>query len=410
MAFFLSSIHLTDLQLPAASQRGTGMLEFLLVAMPLLLTALGGIEISHWMFTRQAVNLALAEAGRAGSTLHANPQAMIEAFEQALEPLYPPTESATSAQRVRAAMQRHQVHHQQLPWHIQLMSPTPAHFHDFKSRDTAVTHGSGLATINNSYQLEHHDDAVRQGWPAGKGPQSGQTIFQANTLALRLTWRYKPLLPGIERITGGPLSMTQDITLTMQSHPVLWPDDPAGRVTRSAGVQPRQDTGNAALPPPGPFGDTAPSYFPSTDNLLPAGMPAGQLTAPNNTQTPYPPSVHGNPASTQPVANAATPLDGDTGSNMGGVSDTSGGAASNVETAQTPWSPGQTGPGQAQTGPVAGSGHDAGTLPQNELQGFTGDDAGVAEGNMCTNISPSLTMPSSERARSSMASLPDFRS
>ena len=374
----------------AAPQRGTGMIEFLLIAIPLLLTTLGGIEISHWMFTRQAVNMALTEAGRAGSTLHANPQAIIQAFEQALEPLYPPTGSATSAQRLQAAIARNQSHHQQLPWHIQVMSPTPEHFRDFSSTDPAVRHPSGLPTLNNSYQLEQHQAHKQQGLPDGKGHHSGQTIFEANTLALRLTWRYTPLLPGFEQIANGRLAMKQDITLTMQSHPVLWPDDAAGRVTRSADPAGAEPAGGTTLPP---SGSSTPHPAPNATDLAqwperPPGSTSGQSgtanpTDPNNA---HPPSAS--------AADQYAGITGETASNNGEA----GGAASADQGGQTGQGTGEMPNGQAGTG------------PKNEPQGFTGDDPGAAEGSMCMNISPPFTIPSSERARSSMASLPDLRS
>lgn len=374
-----------------ASQHGTGMVEFLLVAVPLLLTALGGIEISHWMFSRQAVNLALVEAGRAGATLHANPQAIIKAFEQALEPLYPPTESATSAQRVQAAFGRSEAHHGQQPWHIQLLSPAQAHFQDFRSTDPVVKHRSGLPTIDNSYQLEQHQNRTQQGWPDGKGPGSGQTIFEANTLALRLTWRYKPLLPGIERITGNLLSLKQDVTITMQSHPVFWPDDPAGRVTRHADGHGPNPAAGHALPPaqaPDAAGAANPSATQNDLPLWPGEMPAGPANGANGAAASGGErAAHGR----GPVTDGVT---GGYGSNNGG-------------TTGLPEPSGHNGP---HAGGPAASEPGPGTPSQSENQGDMGYETGVSEGNICTNISPSLIIPSSERARSSMASRPDFRS
>ena len=381
---FLPAFPLTRLHhRHVAPQRGTGMIEFLLIAIPLLLTTLGGIEISHWMFTRQAVNMALTEAGRAGSTLHANPQAIIQAFEQALEPLYPATASATSAQRLQAATARNQSHHQQLPWHIQVLSPTPDHFRDFISTDPAVRHPSGLPTINNSYQREQHDDHTQQGRTSGNGHHSGQNIFEANTLALRLTWRYTPLLPGFERVAGGLLALKQDITLTMQSHPVFWPDDPAGRVTRSAGHA-----------PPTPVTGTTP---PHTELYDPTYQPnPNEAYLPDNAHASQPSDTNGMsgeaPGNNGEGGGAVTSPDqtGQSGTGTGGKPDGQAGLASQSEPQRFNGDePGAAGEGE----PVA-----------------TGDEAGVSEGSMCMNISPPFTIPSSERARSSMASLPDLRS
>ena len=366
-------------------QHGSGMVEFLLVAMPLLLTALGGIEISHWMLTRQVVNLALTEAGRAGSTSHAHPQAIIDAFERALEPLYPPTSSATSAQRLHVAIHRNQHHHQRQGWHIQLMSPTPAHFQDFRVADPSVQHPSGLPTINNSYQLEQHQERQQQGWHDGQGPHSRQTVFEANTLALRLTWRYRPLLPGLEKVTGDLLSMKQDVTLTMQSHPVFWPDDPAGRVTRAA--EPHPPVSDRDLPGSQPL---IPGTGLDPGSGSPAPYPTGHAPADSDTAS-------GNAGSAPGQAGG----NGNPSTDLYGVSDTVQNTA-----------PDHGSGSQTEGGGTPGDGHpgEVNTIYDEVNHGDGDAGTGVSDASICTNISPPFTMPSSDRARSSIASLPDLRS
>src|SRR5690606_15485190 len=63
-----------------AGQHGFAMVEFLVVALPLLFAATASYEASRWYMAREAVNLALLEAGRAGSVSHARPQAIENAF------------------------------------------------------------------------------------------------------------------------------------------------------------------------------------------------------------------------------------------------------------------------------------------------------------------------------------------
>lgn len=340
-------------------QRGTGLVEFLLVAIPLLITALGGIEISHWMFTRQTISMALIEAGRAGSTEYANPLSIANAFEVALGPLYPSTDNLSSAQRVQHALSRHRQHHATLPWHIQIVSPSAAAFDDFKTAAPDVQHPGGLPTINNSYQFEQ-DAANRQlGRPNGTGPQSAQTIYQANALVLRLTYRYKPLLPGLENMTGNTLALTQEAVIDMQSHPVLWPDDPSGRVTRAP--------------------DTA----------------AHRHWRLADTVAPQPPAEQG---TTVPLINdygEGTPGDGSTGA---GNNDGSGSDHTGDHLAS-----GNGGEGEGASDSNSGT-EGAATTP-GENQG-----EGSSEGNICTNTSPSLTIPNSNLARSSTAAVPDLRS
>ncbi len=326
------------------------MIEFLLVAGPLLLTAMGGIEISHLMFIRQAINVALMEAGRAGATQNAHPAHIAAAFEQALEPLYPPTRTETSRQRVQQAMARYRKNFNEQPWHIQLISPHNAAFADFATTDQAVKHVSGFATINNSYQLEHHQEVINKGWSGGMGPISGQTIFEANTLSLRLTWQYQPLLPGLGMVTGNMLSLKEDVTLTMQSHPVLWPDDLARGVTRQA-------------------------YRRITPDTLEVQPTPARLTPLN------------------PESHHAMPVEPVSEKNIG-IKDTPASAPHNAGN--------DLGPNEntLKTENPAD--------PGGRYQGDT--EAALSGDNICTNISPPLTIPSSERARSSMASVPDLRS
>lgn len=341
-------------------QRGTGLVEFLLVAIPLLVTALGGIEISHWMFTRQAISMALVEAGRAGSTEHANPLAIARAFEAALGPLYPGTASQPSSQRVQHALERHHLHHATLPWHIQIVSPSATAFEDFKTSAPDARHPSGLPTINNSYQFEQDTAYRQQGRPNGTGPRSAQTIYQANALILRLTYRYKPLLPGLETMAGNTLALTQEAVVEMQSHPVLWPDDPSGRVTRT------RDT-------------AAHRHWNHPDTTAPRPPAIHDATSPSADEYGGSPGLNEN----EGLGNNA-----DTGSNPGNESGNSVVPESNTEN--------RDGAHSAAEG--------SGTSP-GDNQG-----EGSSEGNICTNTSPSLTIPNSNLARSSTAAVPDLRS
>src|SRR5690606_32345046 len=54
----------------------------------------------------------------------------------------------------------------------------------------------GQALIRNDYQALQQTRRLAQGWPAGRGPRSGLTIQEANTLVLELWWPHRPLVPG----------------------------------------------------------------------------------------------------------------------------------------------------------------------------------------------------------------------
>lgn len=219
-------------------QRGSSAIEFTLVAIPILLVGLGGIELSRWFFIKQAISLALLEAGRAGVTDHARPASIETAFERGLLPLFPPTAEHTSTQRLRRALAARQAISGTAPWQIHIMGPTSEIFMDFASPDLKVAGALGLAAINNHYQAEQHERYVQQGFPNGQGPLSGATIFEANHLVLHLTYMHEPAVPGMrallrllstgtagyrqQALASGYLPLQQTLRLTMQSHPVAW--------------------------------------------------------------------------------------------------------------------------------------------------------------------------------------------
>lgn len=228
------------------SQRGAGMAEFTLVAIPVLLLGLGGIEVSHWLFTRQAISLALLEAGRAAITHHNHPDRIIYAFESALLPLYVTAAPGGARQRLQQSMTRRQQLMQAAPWQIEVLSPSAAAYIDFGDKTLRVSGSGQRPAINNNYLSEQHQRHRARGWVDGRGPVSGQTIYQANTVVLRLNWPHEPRLPLIAPIlralgkrsgnyrerafAQAYLPMLRQMTLLMQSHPVQWSDDPGGKV------------------------------------------------------------------------------------------------------------------------------------------------------------------------------------
>ncbi|GAA0506796.1 MAG: TadE/TadG family type IV pilus assembly protein [Pigmentiphaga sp.] len=180
------------------SQRGAAMAEFTVVAIPLLLTGLGAFETGRWLLTRQAVGYALFEAARAGTAAHADPAAMAQAFERALSPalgtpaLASPGDQSAAARARMAGWARHHG----LPMaRIEQLSPTAASFQDFPAGRAA-----GPRELDYDYQRLHHDTVYFSRYRGGIGPRSGQTLFDANTLVLRLTYLHAPYLPGMRAL------------------------------------------------------------------------------------------------------------------------------------------------------------------------------------------------------------------
>ncbi len=216
------------------------------MAIPVLLLGLAAIESAQWLFTRQAAGLALLEAGRAGITQHASPQAMITAFEQALLPLHASPSRASAQNRLEAALARREHRLGGAPWRIEILSPGADAYRDFADPALPVARRSGRSAINNDYLHEQDLRYRAMGWPQGRGPASGVDIFQANTLALRLSYPHEPAVPGMRALlsmlgnergsyrqrvmAAGYLPIVREMSLVMQSHPVSWAMPESGKI------------------------------------------------------------------------------------------------------------------------------------------------------------------------------------
>lgn len=280
-------------------QYGAGLIEFTIVVLPVLMLGLGSVEISHWLYTRQAISLALLEAGRAAITDHNRPSRITSHFEAALRPLYAAPSADITTLRLRNALSDRQRHLNAAPWQIEVLSPSAQAYSDFTDSTLRIDGASGRPAINNHYLAEQDARYREQGWPQGLGPVSGQTIYEANTLVLRLSWPHKPHLPFMtpllraignahgnyrqRALSKGYLPMTRQITMLMQSHPVHWADEPTGRViyrTESPPAVPvcrgwlcasqASALAPAPVPDPTPAPGLPPAHNGNPDNLPPA--------------------------------------------------------------------------------------------------------------------------------------------
>jgi hypothetical protein len=214
------------------------MAAFAVTALPLLFCALFVVEAARWHITRQMLNLALLDAARAGATAHARPAVIDQVFETALLPLFqPPGRHGDARARMRASFLDVAQQTGAMPWRIDVVAPAAPAYADFGDASLRVASAPGLPAIRNDYQAEQHLRRRRMGWPGGRGPRSGQTIFEANTLRLRLTYAHPPSVPGLRAVLrgiaamrdssdpaarAGMLVIAMEMALPMQSHPVQW--------------------------------------------------------------------------------------------------------------------------------------------------------------------------------------------
>lgn len=282
---------------PARAQRGMGMTGFLATAIPVIWLGLGGVELAHWMQIRQALSLILLDAARVGTTRQADPGAMARAFEQGLRRLHP---APGEVSRILAGRRQDLG----LPWHMDIQLPSRQAFADHA--DPALqgpANGGRRPLIRNDHQTAQHARRLAQGWPQGRGPLSGLTIHEANTLRIALQWPHRPLFPGAavlmrtlaplardprnrQWMAAGYLPFRRTVAVAMHSHPADWPDLPDGRITHD--TQPFR--------PPGPYpgADASPH--------APAGPPVtgGSMAGGGNGGTNHPPNIFDEPGGSGP--------------------------------------------------------------------------------------------------------------
>lgn len=235
--------HLSDIHDPVTHrQGGAGLLEFTIGAIPVLLLGFGMLEAIHWFSTRTVIQQALMEAARAGSTEHADPQAMAQAFIHALSPLFPATAQYTSLQRQQHAHQKTLDTLGRPAWIITQQSPDSAMFVQHHDPVLQRQLGHTERIINNDYVAEQ--TAAAQFAPTEKS----SSLHEATTLRLQLHYAVRPMVTGISQmmklfgerngnytahaLSHGYIPMDLSLTMTMQSHPVQWPVPLNGHIQR----------------------------------------------------------------------------------------------------------------------------------------------------------------------------------
>ena len=283
----------------ARAARGASMTEFVVVAPVLLLIGLALLQYSLLFVARNQVNHAGFMAARAGSMHNATADSISAAYLRHLAPLYgggsDAAEIAAAVARAGADMQGN--------YRIELINPSRASFDDFNDPALKQLLRTDARVIPNS-NLVMRDPTVI-------GGNSGQNIFDANLLKVRITHGYKPGVPMVGRVFAGALDaahaaseekdafagrliaagrvpVTTEITLHMNSPAIEWADPvwisangPAGE-SRPSTESPRPPGASTPTPPAtggdgGDGGSASPSNpgSSSPDPHAPAGDSAG---------------------------------------------------------------------------------------------------------------------------------------
>lgn len=224
-AFFLARP-----RLPRPPQSGAAAIEFAVAAAAVLLLSLLTVEAARWQGVRQIAHLALMEAARAGATSHGDPARIRAAFLQALLPLHADAQGQAGARRRQVqALDRRAALMGTTPWRIEILLPDAGAFRDHARPGLDTAAPRGLRAIDHNYQDLQH---ARHPFP------DERSIFRANTLKLRLTYLYQPLLPPLRVLLAalaeadgsyaaaararGLAPIGMELEMEMQSHPVDW--------------------------------------------------------------------------------------------------------------------------------------------------------------------------------------------
>ncbi|HEX8886913.1 MAG TPA: OmpA family protein [Noviherbaspirillum sp.] len=283
------------------------MTEFVVVAPVLLLIGLALLQYTLLFVAKNQVNHAAFMATRSGSMQNATAESISTSYLRHLAPLYGggsnAVEVAQAVARATADMQGN--------YRIELINPSKASFDDFNEPALKeVLKTEARAIPNSSLALRN---------PAIIGKQSGQNIFDANLIKIRITHGYKPgvlLVGGIftkaleaaqeasdnkddfagRLIAAGRVPITTDITLHMNSPAIEWADP----VWISAGGPQANPKPPADPPtPPGGSGPTGSADTGNGGNGSASQDSSGNANAPTNTSD----GTGGNNAATQDTTN-----------------------------------------------------------------------------------------------------------
>ena len=215
----------------APRQRGAAAIEFAVAGAMVLLLGLLGVEAARWQAVRHMAHVALMEAARAGATAHGEPIRIRDAFLQGLLPLHASAQGEAGAWRQLTRVHaEHTASTGLTPWRIEVLRPDARAFREHGRAGLNVPAAQGRRAIDNDYQDLQH--ARRPPHPGGA------TIFDANTLALRLTYLHKPWIAPVRAVLAtlgrndasyagvalqhGLLPIQIELEIEMHSHPVDW--------------------------------------------------------------------------------------------------------------------------------------------------------------------------------------------
>lgn len=210
-------------------QRGSAMIEFVVVGPLLVLLGTTVLQYALMFNAKNMVNHAAFMAAREGAVANAKPQSVQQAYARALVPLYG---GGSSAAEITAALAKASAD-VALNARVELINPTQESFADHGTDPAMMAKYDGKRAIPNS------NLGLR---PTTVNPNSGQSIQDANLIKLRITHGYELKVPLAGTVMqfmmrwNDPktdafvsalyaqrrIPLVTHVTLQMQSDPVDW--------------------------------------------------------------------------------------------------------------------------------------------------------------------------------------------
>jgi uncharacterized membrane protein (UPF0127 family) len=165
------------------SQRGLATVEFIVVGPILTLIGLGILQYAMLFFAKSQINHASFMAARAGSMGNANLQTIEDEYAKALVPLYG---GGRDAAELAESLTRAKTNVAQFS-QIQILNPSAESFQDWNDPKLQAKYGIGAKRVIPNASLGFKSQDIK--------PNSGQTIYDANLLKLRIVQGYTPGIP-----------------------------------------------------------------------------------------------------------------------------------------------------------------------------------------------------------------------
>lgn len=162
-------------------QTGAAMVEWLVVAPPMLFIILGIIQVGFIMMAKTSVNYAIFEAARSGSMNNAQLSDIQTAFTTALVPFYG---GGQSEAQIAKSLVKASGDIAESGTIIKILNPTKESFQDFE------------VTENKIKQIPNDSLSFRDKTP---GANSSQSIQDANLLKVHVTYGYRLAIPLVNR-------------------------------------------------------------------------------------------------------------------------------------------------------------------------------------------------------------------